>query len=118
MAFDFAAAKAQSRRVVHDTLGVSAFYKDNTMSAPAPISVRWHSKIDRFGDLDNAGYAEIIEGIHRVIFSRERARELGLRNGGVITINRPEITFQATLTLEAMEPYDGPFEEIWTVTKR
>lgn len=114
MAFNFADAKAKLRRAVHVTLGVSALYQDSTMSAPEPIRVRWHSKIDRFGDLESAGYAEIIEGIHRVILDRDQARLLAVRNAGTITIAE---LGGAVLTLSAMEPYDGPVEEIWSVTK-
>lgn len=114
MAFNFAVAKAKLRRVVHSTLGVSALYQDSSMSTAEPIRVRWHSKIDRFGDLESAGYAEIIEGIHRVILDRDQARTLGVRNPGTITIAE---LGDAVLTLEAMEPYDGPVEEIWSVTK-
>lgn len=113
MDFDFAEAKYQARRAVHETLGVSALYQDSTMSAPEPIRVRWHSKIDRMGDLENAGYAEIIEGLHRVILDAAQARLLAVRRTGVITIP----VWSARLSLEALEPSDGPFEEIWTVVK-
>lgn len=114
MAFDFAAAKLASRRVVHETLGVTAFYQDSTMSTPAAIRVRWHSKIDRFGDNESAGYAEVIEGIHRVIFDAAAARALKVKSAGTLSI--PSMG-GARLTLEAREPSDGPFEEIWTAVK-
>lgn len=118
MAFDFAAAKYAARQVVHETLGVAAFYQDHTMSAPEPIRVRWHSKINRFGDLDGAGYAEVIEGIHRVILEEAQARLLNVRHGGVITITMATPNpFTAELVLDSKEPADGPYEEIWTVTK-
>lgn len=115
MGFDFAEAKAQARRAVHDTLGASALYQDHTMSTPVDIRVRWHSKIDRFGDNEGAGYAEVIEGIHRVILEREQARLLNVIHTGRITIAK---LGGAVLTLDAMEPYDGPYEEIWTVSKQ
>jgi len=114
MPFDFATAKLGLRRVVHKTLGVNAFYQDSTMNTPEAIRVRWHSKIDRFGDNENAGYAEVIEGIHRVIFDEADARAMNVRKTGVITI--PSLG-DAVLTLEAREPKDGPYEEIWTVVK-
>jgi len=113
MAFDFAAAKNRTRRAVMDTLGVDALYKDDSMSAPVAIRARWHSKIDRFGDMGNAGYAEVIEGIERVILGIEQARSLNVSRGGVITF--PTLGGNS-VTLEAMEPKDGPIEEIWSVT--
>ncbi len=115
MAFDFAAAKLQSRQVVHATLGVAGLYQDNSMSTPEPIRVRWHSKIDRFGDLENGGYAEVIEGIDRVIFSEADARALNVKHAGVVTIAS---LGGVTLVLSAMEPADGPYEECWTVSKQ
>lgn len=114
MAFDFAAAKTQSRRAVHATLGVDGLYQDNSMSAPTPVRVRWHTKIDRFGDLESAGYAEVIEGIHRVIFSEADARAVGVSQGGVVTIPSMD---DARLSLEALEPSDGPFLETWVAVK-
>lgn len=114
MAFDFAEVKRKTRGVVHATLGVSASYQDSSMSAPVPVRVRWHSKIDRFGDMENAGYAEVVEGIDRVIFEAAQARQLGVRHAGVVII--PQMG-NAELTLDAMEPADGPFEEIWSASK-
>lgn len=116
MAFDFAAAKLLSRRVVHETLGVDGLYQDNSMSTPEPIRVRWHSKIDRFGDLESAGYAEVIEGIDRVILSAAQARSLNVSHGGTITIPMADIG-PVVLSLAAEEEADGPYLECWTVAK-
>ena len=95
------------------TLGVDALYTDNSRQAPVAIRARWHSKIDRFGDMGNAGYAEVIEGIERVILDAAQARSLNVARGGVITF--PTLD-GVSVTLEAMEPKDGPIEEIWLVT--
>lgn len=113
MAFNFAKAKANLRRVVHETLAVDALYQDASMSDPLPIRVRWHTKIDRFGDLAGAGYAEVIEGVHRIILSKESARLMGVKRTGIITI--PDYA-GARLQLEEREPEDGPYEEIWQVS--
>lgn len=83
------------------------------MSVPVPIRVRWHSKIDRFGDSENAGYAEVIEGIDRVIFQDTQARAVGVSRGGRLTI--PDLTTMV-ITLDAQEPPDGPYEEIWSAS--
>lgn len=112
MTFDFAAAKKRTRREVMKTLGVDALYTDSTHVEPVPIRARWHMKIDRFGDNGNAGYAEVIEGIERVILDRDQARLIGVRRAGVITFPTLE---GGTVTLEAREPAVGPVEEIWAV---
>lgn len=114
MAFDFASAKALVRQTVHETLGVPGLYQDHSMSVPEPIRVRWHSKIDRFGDLESSGYAEVIEGIDRVIFQATEARAVGVRSGGTVTI---QALGGVQLTLGAQEPADGPYEEIWSASK-
>lgn len=112
MAFDFAAAKTRTRREVMKTLGVDALYTDSTHVVPVPLRARWHTKIDRFGDNGNAGYAEVIEGIERLILDREQARLIDVRRTGVVTF--PTLG-GASVTLEAREPSDGPVEEIWAV---
>ncbi len=115
MSFDFAAAKLATRQAVHRTLGVDALYQDSSVSTPVPVRVRWHSKIDRFGDQPTAGYAEVIEGIHRVIFEASAARAIPVKQTGIVTM--PATMGGARLSLEAREPSDGPFEECWTVVK-
>lgn len=113
MPFDFASAKTQIRRTVHATLGVSAFYAGHAEE----IKARWHSKINRFGDLNEQSWAELIEGVHRVIFEAEVARSIPVVRGG--EINFPDMgtdELPATFVLDAQEPSDGPFEEIWLVT--
>lgn len=115
MSFDFASAKQAARQAVHRTLGVDALYQDSSVSAPVPIRVRWHSKIDRFGDQPTAGYAEVVEGIHRVILEAAQARAVPVKQTGIITM--PATMGGARLSLETREPADGPFEECWTVVK-
>lgn len=113
MGFDFAAAKKQLRTTVMDTLGMDAFYSDDQTVVPVMIRARWHSKIDRFGDMGNAGYAEVIEGVERLILNEEQARLLNVKRGGVVSFPSLGGGF---VTLEAREPKDGPIEEIWSVT--
>lgn len=112
MSFDFAAAKKRARRAVMKTLGVDALYIDSTRDTPVPIRARWHTKIDRFGDNGNVGYAEVIEGVERLILDREQAAAIGVRRTGVVTFPTLE---GISVTLEAREPADGPVEEIWAV---
>lgn len=109
MAFDFAALKSETRRVVHDTLGVSAFYKDDSMNAPYPIRARWHNKIDRFGNLQDQGYAEQVEGIDRVVLFPEDTPRLTFVRNGTVTF----VAADVTLRLQVQEPKDGPLEVVW-----
>ncbi len=118
MAFDFAEAKAQAREVVHDTLAVAATYSDSVIAAamqdPADVRVRWHTKHTLVGDIENMGYAQIVEGIDRIVFARADATALSVRKGGTITI--PQYN-DAAFKLDLRLPYDGPYSESWQVTR-
>jgi len=116
MPFDFAALKARTRRVVHDTLAVAALYDHVGLVVPVELRVRWHNKIARFGDIENVGYAEIIEGINRVIFDRDELNEKGvvLERGGRVTLTPPQY-HGAVLVLDTMEPDTGPIDQTWLV---
>lgn len=132
MAFDISKVKTQVRRIVHQTFGVPAFYKDSSLSAPVPVTARWHSKIDRFGDLDQQGYAELIQGIDRVIFSAHDARRINVQRGGIImfpslgaglgvALGAPldgEGIAPPGFILQDREPPNGPYEEVWNVTRK
>lgn len=119
MSFDFAELKAQTRQALHDAMAVSALYLDDDLVMPAELTVRWHNKIDRFGDIENVGYSELVEGINRVIFNIPQLTELGiaLQAGGELTITAPGFD-DAVLVLTAKEPKVGPIEEIWLVGVR
>lgn len=117
--FSMAELKAQVRQTVHDTLAVPAVYLDDDLVMPAALTVRWHTKIDRFGDLDGGGYPEFIEGIDRVIFNIPELVAAGvvLQEGGVLTIAIQDIG-DVELVLKVMEPKTGPVQEIWQVAKK
>jgi hypothetical protein len=132
MAFNFAKAKDLVRRTVHKTFGVQAFYQDSSLSKPVEISARWHSKIEQFGDLDNQSYAEIVQGIDRVIFEAAEVRKIPIVRGGVVTfpefgaglgvgLGSPlggESIGPPAFVLAVREPSDGSFREAWTVTRK
>lgn len=119
MAFDFAETKALTRRVVHQTFGVEAFYTDASVNAPIRIRARLHNRISRpFGDLDGAGYSEVIEGIDRIVLIPEDdyGFPVELKRKGIITI--PALFGDAEFQLDTKEPSTGPLEESWQVTRK
>lgn len=130
MGFDWAATKKAVRRTVHNTFGVTAFYQDDSYDTPQEVKARWHSKIDRFGDLEGQGYAELIQGIDRIIVAAEDARRLNFVRGGTITFNGfgaglgvglgaplgGDGIADPTFELDTREPSNGPYEEIWLVS--
>lgn len=119
MAFDFAETKALTRRVVHQTFGVEAFYTDASVNAPIRIRARLHNRISRpFGDLDGAGYSEVIEGIDRIVLIPEDVDgyPVALQRGGVLTF--PTMLPGVEFILEHREPATGPLEEAWAVSRK
>jgi hypothetical protein len=113
----FAQIKHDARRAVHDALSVEVVYTGPDGLTTETLSVRWHNRINRHGDLDVQGYAEIVENIDRVIFDLEElaAKGVTLAREGSITL--PEIMGGATFSLDTQEPDSGPIERIWLVTR-
>lgn len=116
MSFRFSAIKALARRTVHNTLSVASLYSYSTLFVDVELRVRWHHKIARIGDLEDGGYAEIVEGVNRLIFSRTELNEKGvvLHHGGRIVLIDPEFN-NTVLILDHAEDSSGPEEEIWAV---
>lgn len=80
----WADTKRQARLRVHAHFAVSAEYTGPALGSSAiPCSVRVHTKIARFGDLDREGYAEVVEDINRVIFLQS---EVTPARKGIVTL--------------------------------
>lgn len=119
MAFDFASVKSLVRQTVQTTFGVQAFYKDDSVDAPVEIRARWHNRMSRpFGDLNDGGYAEVIEGIDRIVLIpvSTKGAAVTLQRAGVITL--PTVLPGVEFVLEHKEPATGPLEEAWAVTRK
>lgn len=114
MGFNFAEAKRATRQAVHDTLAVDALFKLDSADVPIPISARLHSQLVRQGRIESAG-AEVIEGINQVVFDRAALHAIGVypERGNLIVF--PDYQ-DFTVSLDYRLPYDGPVEEVWTVT--
>ncbi len=119
MLFDFAQAKADARRAVQETFGVQAYYSDDSVDAPIEFRARWHNRISKaFGGLvDGDGYAEVIEGIDRIVFFPKDVDgyPFTAKRGGEVTF--PSIA-GVTFVLDHREPSTGPLEEAWVVTRK
>lgn len=118
MASNFAAVKAKARRDVHASLSVSARYESYTGEVIDGLSVRWHNKLAVLGDIENGGYANVIEGIERIIFMRAELQEKGvsLDESDIIVITAEGFN-DARLLLKTQEPIVGPTEVVWQVAR-
>lgn len=113
-----AAIKAKARKAVHAAFSYSATYQDGTLDAAVGVQVRWHNRLVMLGDYDSSGYANIIDGIERIIFDRDELGSLGLtpRRGGKVVIIEEGMN-STTLTLDSKEKNVGPLEEKWVVVR-
>lgn len=113
-----AAIKAKMRKAVHAAFSYSATYKDGTLDAAVEVQVRWHNRLVMLGDYDSSGYANVIDGIERIIFDRDELGTLGVtpRRGGKVVITEEGMN-NTELTLDSREKNVGPLEEKWVVTR-
>jgi hypothetical protein len=112
----FAQLKREVRRAVHDAFAVDATYQDASMLYPVQLRVRYHSRVaNPFGDLEGAGYAEIIENAERVVFDLEElaAKAITPCKGAKITL----VEYGFCATLNTRDTKTGPVNEAWTITR-
>lgn len=116
MGFDFTSQVAAMRKVTQKVLGALAYYEDLVNPGLVALQVRWHSRVAVTGDLADVGYANIIDGVNRIIFDRDELAEKGveLARGGKITFSSEHLV-GTVLILGEREPHKGPVEEIWQV---
>ncbi len=121
MSFDFSKVKAKVRQVVHKTLAVPATYQDSSINIPIAINARWLNKLSRIGDYENSGYAETVEGVDRIVFSAAEAQSIPVKKGGIVVFTSYANSDEAiapVFILAVREPSNGPFEEVWEVTRK
>lgn len=116
---NFAAIKAKARRDIHARMSVAAQHVSHSTGVITDISVRWHNRLALLGDLQDSGYASVIEGINRIVLLRDELTALGLvpKRGDTIVMTAEGFD-NATLTLEVKEKVAGPVEEIWQVAQQ
>ena len=114
MPYDRAASIAAARRAVHSTMSKEVSYEDPDSPGLVTLRVRWHNRIAIQGDLVEAGYANVIDGVNRVVFDKVELDEKGVvpARGAKITTGDGDV-----LVLDHMEPTAGPIEIIWGVAK-
>ena len=127
--------KARARRAIHGKLAVPVTsFKDEEhpdglafgdLLTPPVLTVRYHNKMARGGDL-NGEYAEIIDGIDRLIFLDEN---VALVSAALVEAGEPPIVLSRgaevliqpyqglRFTLDTQEPPDGPSEIAWVVAR-
>lgn len=114
MSFNFAEAKLLVRQTVHETLGVPAFYQDDVVTTPVPVSARWINKTRLIGDNDGEGYARTEEPIDKIVLGAGDSAALGCKRGGTITFENGGMVF----LLHERLPNDGPYDETWLVSRQ
>lgn len=110
--------KAKARKAVHAAFSYAATYQDDTLDAAVDVDVRWHNRLVMTGDYDSSGYANIIDGIERIIFDRDQLGTLGVTpvRGGKVTLTEAGMN-GTVLILDSKEKKVGPLEEKWVVVR-
>lgn len=91
-----------ARLAVHRQFAVPATYTAPAPGAvPVDCSVRLHTRIARFGDLDREGYAQVVEDINRVVFLQSEVPSP--QRKGVVTITSNGLQF----TIDLKVPSDS-----------
>lgn len=117
MAFDFGEIKALARQAVHDTMSLPGLYQDDSLAEPVELRVRFHTKIHRVGDMIDQGWAEVVEGVNRLILNKSELDEKGVLpvRGATVTLTAPGFE-NIVLVLHVREPDSGPVEMVWEVS--
>lgn len=115
--FDFASALAKAAKVVHDTFKVQALYYAPGSLVSVTLGVRWHDKATLVGNIVETGYADVIEGIDRVIFDRDELalKSVVLERSGRVVLG--PVYNNAVLCLDAEEKANGPVNVTWKVVQ-
>lgn len=116
MAFDRSAVVARARRVVHAVHGLAATYED-AETPPVLLTIGRFNRQVVHGNMIEAGYTDVVEGIDRVRFNIEELAEknVSLQRGGIVRLRDP-LERCVALVLEHEEPSTGPINVIWGVT--
>lgn len=126
--------KARARRAIHGKLGVAVSLIDDDHPdglllgdeyTGTGLTVRYHNKLQRTGDLDG-DYASVIDGIDRLVFLDENVAEVSaalVANGEapLVLAHGTEIKIpeykNLSFALDTQEPSDGPAETVWVVAR-
>lgn len=116
MAFDWAEQRQKTRRAVHNTFGVTAFYSDSLVVSPRELKVRLHDAIGAVAVQESRGVSDIIEHITQVVFDAEQLAEEGIapQRGGVVRFPQ----YGQVYVLDSDWPTTGPIDVVWTVIQQ
>lgn len=88
------------RLALHAEFGLSAVYTPPGGEAVPDITVRYHTRLVKQGDLDNQGFAEIVENVTKIVFLQSEVPEPAI--GGTVVV------LGYTFIIEFVNPPDAP----------
>lgn len=111
---DWLAARTQARRDIHAGFAVAAKVVQGLVETD--VTVRWHSKVERVGNIGGGDYSEILSTIDRLLFNSEELTAAGitLKHGDLVKLTD---FGNYELELDVREPPDGPIKVTWTVVR-
>lgn len=113
--------KAQARSSLHAEMSVPASYESadglTALAVNDGLTVRWHYKLSKPGQLEGNFDAVIVEGIDRLVFQQPQLDTLGVTLGRGDIVRVPAYGPTAAWELDNEEETDGPLNRYWAVTR-
>lgn len=100
----WAETRAAARATVHESFGLVASYTPPGVGAipVTGITVRWHTRTVRHGDLDREGYPQLQEDVTRIMLDTAEVPE-PVRNALIV------VDGVGTYAIDTVLPFDGRF---------
>lgn len=100
----WAETRGLARAAVHEAFGLSATYlPPGGGPTITGLTVRWHSRTVRHGDLDREGYAQVQEDVNRIMVNTAEVPDP--ERGAIITLTDDGRQYRIDYVL----PFDGAF---------
>ncbi len=100
----WAETRALARATVHESFGLAASYlPPDGNPLVTGLTVRWHSRTVRHGDLDREGYAQIQEDVNRLMLNTAEVADP--QRGAIVTLTDDGRQYR----IDHVLPFDGAF---------
>ena len=100
--------KAKSKDIVHETFSYPAIFISPD-GVETNCNVRWHSRLELFGDLDREGFSKRFEEIHQAVFDSQQVvpKKKGVVDFGVNDLYEKQPGVDAKFIIVNITPAAG-----------
>jgi hypothetical protein len=120
----WAATKIQARLDVHNAFALPVLYylagTTTALALASPLTARLHNKVVLPPSPETGGYAQMLEGVTKVLFNRQQLNALGVVPAQGDYLQFTDYPLYAggfvTATLDVRDPRNGPVVDKWSVS--